>query len=553
MPDLDDLLNHASDELATMPVPDRPFVPRPRRVGPALVVVALLAGAGGLTAVVRSQSTSDHVLVANTPITTATSTVQTSNDSAATAVTEPPVTATPQTSVMPASTTPVPTTSDPLPFTQPQQVISGTTGGLAWTLDVSTEEGGIRCLRFTAEATSRTFCLSPIPDELVGMSFVVRTRHLMAAIGQALPSEIKGPITAARSTVTPVTGLTADGTMFMAAVTLATDPIVQLPSGEECDYAGILDSIEAAGAAEGYQPTHLLNVAIDHCRGDIAAGSSRAAEPSAAQTAFRIFNRSGTTWLASAADHMNSCLDTESGTPPCVKLGYSKPAATGTPATADLWVALPNTGLSERILPLVAAMGDEVLVVGGASGWDRVATGNLRDGRVLNTTGTAWQPIPDAPVALTSGLPSAWTGTDLFLIAATGELLSFTPSSKTWTTLPRMRGNPGIGTAMAWIGGELYAMDYVGQTFTYSPTQKTWRSLESPTTIQADHSALKSVVRGSNWILSGRLLKLLGECHVHAVGSLRYRPQAQSSACSGVPANLPSGRIEFSYLSVLAR
>lgn len=148
-------------------------------------------------------------------------------------------------------------------------------------------------------------------------------------------------------------------------------------------------------------------------------------------------------------------------------------------------------------------MGDQVLVVGGASGWDQVATGNLRDGRVLNATGTAWQSIPDAPVALTSGLPSAWTGTDLFLIAATGELLSFTPSSKMWATLPRMRGNPDIGTAMAWIGSELYAMDYLGQTFAYSPTQKTWRVLESPTTLHADHPALKSVVRGSNWILGG--------------------------------------------------
>lgn len=129
MPDLNDFLNHASDELATMPVPARPFIPQPRRVGPALVVVALLAGAGGLTAIVRSQSAPDHMLVANTPTTTATSTVQTSDGTASTSVTEPPGTATPQTSVTPATTTPVLTTSDPLAFTQPQQVISGATGG----------------------------------------------------------------------------------------------------------------------------------------------------------------------------------------------------------------------------------------------------------------------------------------------------------------------------------------------------------------------------------------------------------------------------------------
>jgi Kelch motif len=505
MPDLHDRLADASNELASMPVADRPFVARSRRVGPAVVVVGLLAGAGGLGAVARSRNTPDSVHVANGPSTTVTSTVTPSAATLQTVAATPPTAGTAEPAV---------STTAPVALTKPERVISGSTGGLAWSLDVSTENNGTRCLQFIAEATPRTLCLTAPPDEWAGVSFVVRTPHLMAALGQALPSEIKGPITASRVAITPVTALTVDGTMFAASVTPVTDPIVRLPSGEECDYAGILDAIERDFTV-GYQPTHLLNVAVDHCRGDIAAGSSRASEPFAAQTAFRIFKRQGGTWTAGGAGHMNSCFDLDAGTPDCVKLGYEPPPAAQAPLQS--WDSLPNTGLSTRILPLAAAMGDQVLVAGGSKDWNNVAVGDFKDGRVLDAAGTRWQEIPDALATLSSESASAWTGKELLILAASRDLLSFDPSTKAWTTLGRFPGTARISSATAWIAGEFYVFggyDPVatgnGDTpprsdgFAYSVTNKTWRTLPSAPAALGQNSSFKSTVRGTTWIIAGR-------------------------------------------------
>jgi hypothetical protein len=161
------------------------------------------------------------------------------------------------------------------------------------------------------------------------------------------------------------------------------------------------------------------------------------------------------------------------------------PAASPVPVSGEnpYWETLPSPGLSERSFPLVRALGDRVLVVGGIAGRSFSLAADLADGRLLDAAGTAWSPIPNAPVPVGSFDTAEWTGSVLLVLTDTGSLISFDPEARVWTVLATPPLALRTSPASAWSGSELLL--YGG----YDPTPRPANDPNALPAIRTDGAA----------------------------------------------------------------
>ena len=103
---------------------------------------------------------------------------------------------------------------------------------------------------------------------------------------------------------------------------------------------------------------------------------------------------------------------------------------------SDAWEQLPSPPLPPRRSPLVVALGDALVVVGGHGPEDTGPMSDRVDGAVLDAAGTRWRKLPDAPAPL--GRESAAVVADgVLLVVAGNTTMRYDPALDTWTTLAR--------------------------------------------------------------------------------------------------------------------
>src|SRR2546428_12651500 len=98
--------------------------------------------------------------------------------------------------------------------------------------------------------------------------------------------------------------------------------------------------------------------------------------------------------------------------------------------------------LPGRSHPNVAAMGDRLLIVGGARFGE---TGSRLDGAIYDPTTDTWTSIRPAPAAIECILscdPAIWTGREAVFTAAN---LAYDPSTDQWRALPECGAAGGGG------------------------------------------------------------------------------------------------------------
>jgi len=164
---------------------------------------------------------------------------------------------------------------------------------------------------------------------------------------------------------------------------------------------------------------------------------------------------------------------------------------------SSFWESLPDSPLAPRYGPLVVALGDDVLVVGGrprAHLDDPLST--LRDGAMLRADGTAWRHVADAPVALGNEDAAVWTGSELVALSADGVVLSYEPGADSWQELGRVSGPLRAYATAVWTGSEMIVGGGVDTStprpadqggweratgaVAFKPSSKSWRTIPAP-------------------------------------------------------------------------
>jgi hypothetical protein len=227
-----------------------------------------------------------------------------------------------------------------------------------------------------------------------------------------------------------------------------------------------------------------------------------------------------TTTASTVATSSTPVPTTVSTTAPPTKAAVTVP---GPVSTGDpYWEMLPSPGLTERSFPLVRALGDGVVVVGGIAGRSFGLAADLTDGRLLADADAdadagagagAWSPIPNAPVPIGSFDTAEWTGSALLVFTNTGSLLSFDPEARLWAVLAKPPLTARTGAASAWTGQELLVYggyDPAPQPSekpvprsdgaAYSPATGKWRTLPAVPN-GSDPLSGQSMMIGSTWLV----------------------------------------------------
>jgi hypothetical protein len=179
------------------------------------------------------------------------------------------------------------------------------------------------------------------------------------------------------------------------------------------------------------------------------------------------------------------------------------------PVPTDRWETLPDFPGESAYKPLVVALGNEVLVVGGY--------GPLRSDQVPKKAGAIfdgqkWRTIPDAPAPLAREMSAVWTGSIALVVSADGMILAFTPGSDSWEVIGKAPQPNRIGAQVVWTGDEMLmasgglpeitelegGTNVIEEAVAYRPATGTWRALPQPPT--ADRLTGKSVWTGNEWV-----------------------------------------------------
>lgn len=162
--------------------------------------------------------------------------------------------------------------------------------------------------------------------------------------------------------------------------------------------------------------------------------------------------------------------------------------------SSAFWDAVPSPPLSPRREPLVIAIGDRLLVLGGRSGRAAGSLSDLADGAILDAAGGAWTRIAAAPVPVgAESAATVWRGA--LVVVAGDAALQYDALADRWTRLAPLPP-PARAYARLLAGdAELYLVGGVNAAKVDSPaadgplmppplafaaTTSTWRELPMP-------------------------------------------------------------------------
>jgi hypothetical protein len=209
-------------------------------------------------------------------------------------------------------------------------------------------------------------------------------------------------------------------------------------------------------------------------------------------------------------------------------------AATPVPR-ADGWELTSATNAPRgRALQSSVWTGTEVIIWGGFS-----RSGALRTGARYNPVTGTWTPLP------IQGAPSArifnaavWTGSEMIVWGGlstdrNGAFLDdgarYTPSTNTWSPLPKAPLAPRMLPTAIWTGTEMIVWAGLGGASTsssqvygdgarFNPARNTWTTFNTPETVAArvEHSAIWTgqvmIVYGGGTVINGQSALTLGDC-----------------------------------------
>lgn len=108
---------------------------------------------------------------------------------------------------------------------------------------------------------------------------------------------------------------------------------------------------------------------------------------------------------------------------------------------SDSWRELPPAPVSKRDLHAAVWTGEEMIVWGG---WSEDTA--LSDGAAYNPASNSWRELPPAPIgAGDSDTVDVWTGREMIVVGANGDLAAYSPAGNEWTKLPE----PPSGAVMS--------------------------------------------------------------------------------------------------------
>jgi hypothetical protein len=225
-------------------------------------------------------------------------------------------------------------------------------------------------------------------------------------------------------------------------------------------------------------------------RRTIAASLATVAVIAGAVALARPFGNSSTIRTGTTATLAPIVIPTSAPSPsrtPVASTTPNEPTALAVPSTPTEWEAMPSAPLARTEHPLVIAMGNEVLVVGGINRQDRVLGGAIFDG-------TSWRAISNAPSVLTDSVPAVWTGSAVVAIGDDGNVVAFTPGADQWKVLSKEATTPRSDATAVWSGSELLVAGGTDPRITptagegtplleaaaFNPATRSWRTLPAP-------------------------------------------------------------------------
>jgi hypothetical protein len=198
------------------------------------------------------------------------------------------------------------------------------------------------------------------------------------------------------------------------------------------------------------------------------------------------------------------------GDPPHHDDGWAFDAATRT------WSSLPPAPLAPRSWAAGVWTGSEVLVWGGARGFDN--NDAFADGAAYDPVRGSWRALPNGPIGADPVIGATWTGRDMVVIAEHNSA-AYDPSSDAWRTIPR----PSLDFTEAnvlWSGSEVIVFGArqgpdggeppLADGMLLDPVTDTWRDLADvdlpawrgfPGNIGIDANAFQAVWNGSRMIV----------------------------------------------------
>jgi hypothetical protein len=210
-----------------------------------------------------------------------------------------------------------------------------------------------------------------------------------------------------------------------------------------------------------------------------------------------------------------------SGTPPTgttTATTDSRAGAAYDPST-DTWRRIAGAPLDPRLAPAAVWTGQEMLVWGGLPVANAVDPSN--EAAAYRPATDSWRRLPDAPVA---GYEATWTGTELIVLGADGDIAAYDPRADTWRSLPAA---PAVGytRSLVWTGTELLmfvapnGVDTAVTGFRLGPDDSSWRP-----TAPSNHWALEA----SRMVWTGTEAVAVGQYPARSasglVGSVAYDP-----------------------------
>jgi RNA polymerase sigma-70 factor (ECF subfamily) len=198
---------------------------------------------------------------------------------------------------------------------------------------------------------------------------------------------------------------------------------------------------------------------------------------------------------------------------------------------------------------VVAWTGEELVVWGGQGD-----EGPQTDGFAYDPVTDRWRTLPPAPGRERIFAPSAWSGSQLFVLGGYldggGEEqrdgLAYSPGRDTWETVPDAPFAPG---AAVWAGDRLIASDRSGAHVAgYDPTTAAWTSLPDPPGTSYDDRSIQAALTWDGGTIS---LWRTGEPTVatgpigtigHRLVDGRWEPVGAAQAIKPVdPVSTPAG------------
>ncbi len=163
------------------------------------------------------------------------------------------------------------------------------------------------------------------------------------------------------------------------------------------------------------------------------------------------------------------------------------------PPAPDVWSALPD-GLSElpappssRAAAAVAWTGDALIVWGGNRYYGDPP--HYDDGLIFDASARRWRDLPPSPLAARSWPGAVWTGSEVLIWGgamgfdpgdqpvASGA--AYDPATATWRTLPEAPVEPNRLVGVTWTGAEMVVVGERASAI-YAPATDSWRPVTQP-------------------------------------------------------------------------